>query len=118
MKKIVTIVTAIVCALLIACSYATPACAEAEAEANECYWRLFVVISCEDLPEERLVSCEDRYGMVWQFYDDEFEWDVGDYGTMKLWKCTEDPYDDEVMDVQWLGYTENPTLFWHAKKTW
>lgn len=112
--KIIAIATIITICLIISCAFAT---ATADELNSDFYWKQMIVVSCENAGEEQLVLCEDRYGMIWGFYDEEYEWDVGDYGYLLMWIGTDDPTDDEVIDVEWYGYTEKPEYFWRYDRT-
>ena len=58
------------------------------------------------IPEEDLVVFEDGDGMSWVFYGVE-DWDIGDLVACTFWDAgTEDIFDDEIIDVRYIGYVE------------
>ena len=102
--KLVTITCACILALFICFP------AEAELEHGEMYPKLTVVIESTKIDDLWLVSCRDREGNVWAFWDDEGTWDYGDIANLLIWNIEE----DEIIDVSWEGYTENVQLFFQT----
>ena len=116
MKPIKTIIiaTIVTIAIIMSCACALPAGAEA-ADRGEFYPKLTVVVETELVtPDLWVITCEDREGNLWAFYDDEGEWDVGDIANLLMWNMGEREEDDEVIEVYWEGYTENIEDFFHV----
>ena len=118
MRKQITVIiiaTILTCAILISCSFAIPAGAEAE-DHSEFYPRLTVVIEKEQIANTGLwvIYCQDKGGNVWAFYDDEGEWNVGDIANLLMWNLNETEEEDEIIEVYWEGYTENVKTFFQA----
>lgn len=103
------IATIIAISIIISCACAMPACAEnIYPETQELYPKLTVVFEIEDSPEYRIVRCMDVSQNIWEFYDDEFEWEPGDIANLLMWNCdSQNPYDDEIIDIIWEGYNLN-----------
>ncbi len=107
------IATAVTIIILLSCAYAIPAGAE-KADRGEFYPKLAVVTKTEQLGRLWLVSCEDKEGNIWAFYDDEGTWQVGDIANLLMWNLGEREEDDEIIEVYWEGYTENVESFFHV----
>lgn len=111
--KLVTII----CACFLALFACFPVEAEraaaqekAELEHGEMYSKLTVVIESTKIDDLWLVSCRDREGNVWAFWDDEGNWAYGDIANLLMWDLEE----DEIIEVYWEGYTENVQLFFQT----
>lgn len=106
--KIIAIATIVTICLIVSCAFAT---AE-EADHGEFYPKLTVVRGSHRI-ESRLwvVECVDRGGNVWTFYDEEGTWEQGDIANLIMWAVTEDPFEDEVVEIYWEGHTENMELY-------
>lgn len=114
MKKAITIIIAIVALCMIAAATAEVG------DRGEFYPRLTVVVEREQIADTDLwvIYCQDKDGNVWTFYDDEGEWNVGDIANLLMWNVGECEEEDEIIEVYWEGYTENPIGFfslegWH-----
>lgn len=79
----------------------------AELGHGEMYPKLTVIIESTKIDDLWLVSCRDREGNVWAFWDDEGTWAYGDIANLLIWDLEE----DEILEVYWEGYTENPQSF-------
>jgi hypothetical protein len=55
---------------------------------------------------EDVVTAEDAYGLIWEFYITE-DLDVGDLVIMEMWDADtpETVFDDEIINVEYSGYT-------------
>lgn len=107
MKKAIAIIIAITAL----CAIAT---ATAEVgDRGEFYPRLTVVVEREQIADTDLwvIYCQDKDGNVWTFYDDEGEWNIGDIANLLMWNMGECEEEDEIIEVYWEGYTENPAEF-------
>jgi hypothetical protein len=80
---------------------------KAELGHGEMYPKLTVVIESTKVDDLWLVSCLDREGNVWTFWDDEGTWAYGDIANLLMWDIGE----EEIIEVYWEGYTENVELF-------
>ena len=111
--KLVTITCACILALF-ACFpvEAEQAAAQEMAELGhgEMYPKLTIVIESTKVDDLWLVSCRDREGNVWAFWDDEGTWAYGDIANLLMWDLEE----DEIIEVYWEGYTENVQLFFQT----
>lgn len=114
MKQIKVIIAAIITTIIImlSCAYAIPATAEGDNH-GEFYLRLTIVVEKEQVADTDLwvIYCQDREGNVWAFYDNEGEWDIGDIANLLMLKVSEHEEEDEIIEVYWEGYTENPAEF-------
>lgn len=101
--KLVTITCACIIALFV--------CFPVEAErAAELYPKLAIVIESTKIDNLWLVSCRDREGNVWAFWDNEGIWTYGDIVNLLMWDIEE----DEIIEVYWEGHTENVQLFFQT----
>lgn len=105
--KIIIIATIITLCVIISCAFATPVEAE-DFDRGEFYPKLTVVRNSIRI-ESRLwaVECIDQAGNVWSFYDDEGTWVEGDIANLLMWALTEDPFEDEIVEVYWEGHVED-----------
>ena len=110
--KVIVAVTITTIVIMLSCACAIPATAEV-GDRGEFYPRLTIVIEKEQIADEDLwvIYCQDKDGNVWAFYDDEGEWDVGDIANLLMWNVGEHEEEDEIIEVYWEGYTENPAEF-------
>ena len=109
--KISIVATIITIIMLLATAFAMPAGAE-EADRGEFYPKLAVVVDSSKLDSKLwIVTCLDREGHEWTFYDDEGDWEIGDIANLTMWNMGENEEDDELIEVYWEGYTENIELF-------
>lgn len=103
------------------CIFALFACFPVEAERaaaqeraelghGEMYPKLTVVIESTKIDDLWLVSCRDREGDIWAFWDNEGTWAYGDIANLLIWDIEE----DEIIEVYWEGYTENVQLFFQT----
>ena len=99
----------ITCIILISCACAMPAVAE---EYGEFYPRLSVVISSIYAENNMwIVTCQDKDGNRWAFFNDTDDWDTGDICNLLMWNVDEDITLHEIVEVYWEGYTEDITLW-------
>lgn len=107
--RAIIIATIVTICIIIGCAQAMPACAEKfEPEFENVYPKLTAVFEIENESQFRIVRCMDTSRNVWEFYDDEFEWEVGDVANLLMWDCnSQNPYDDEIINVIWEGYNLN-----------
>ena len=69
------------------------------------YPLLTVVVECEQAEEQNtnIVTCVDRYGNLWSFYDDEDFWTIGDLCNLLMFR----PYglyeEDMIIDSSYEG---------------
>ena len=111
--KLVTIACACILALFACFSVEAERAAaqeKAELDHGEMYPKLTVVIESTKVDDLWLVSCRDREGNVWAFWDDEGTWAYGDIANLLMWDLEE----DEIIEVYWEGYTENIQLFFQT----
>ena len=108
--KIIAIATIVTICLIVSCAFAT---AEAE-DRGEFYPKLSIVTEIETIGELKLISCTDKDGMVWSFYDDENYWEMGDIANLLMWNLSENEEADEVVEVYKEGHTENYNTFARA----
>ncbi len=108
--KLITIACACILAL---CVYlpaeAEHAAAQEKAELGhgEMYPKLTVVVESIQIGNRWRVSCRDREGNVWAFWDDEDTWAYGDVANLLMW----DSEESEIIEVYWEGYVEDVPLF-------
>ena len=107
---IIATITTIV--IILSCAFALPVYAEVS-DRDEFYPRLAVVVEKEQIKNNGwwIIYCQDKEGIVWAFYDDEGDWDVGDVANLLMWNMSEREEEHEIVDVYWEGYTENPEEF-------
>ena len=79
---------------------------------GEFYPKLAVVFDTDQIGNARVIFCVDKAQNVWSFYDDENEWEIGDIANLLMWKLNENDEDDEIVEVYWEGYTEEPENLW------
>lgn len=109
--KLVTVTCACILALFVCFPVeAERAAAQEKAELShgERYPKLTVVIESTKVNDLWLVSCRDREGNMWTFWDDEGTWAYGDIANLLMWDFGEE---EEIIEVYWEGYTENVELF-------
>jgi len=113
--KIIIIAVVITVAIMLSCACAMPACAEQDR--GEFYPRLTVVVEKEQIGESGLwvITCRDKGGNLWAFYDDGGEWDIGDIANLLMWNMGEHEEDDEIIEVYWEGYTEDIDSFFQME---
>lgn len=115
--KTITIATIVTIVIMLSCAFAMPA--SAEDERKEFYPKLTIVVDTEQASAELwIITCEDRTGNLWAFYDDAGEWNVGDIANLLMWNVGEREEEDEIIEVYWEGYTDNLKIFfqtiaWH-----
>ena len=116
MKSIKAIIIATITAITIIMSCACILPAEAEAaDRGEFYPKLAIVVETELVtPDLWVVTCEDREGNLWAFYDNEVVWEVGDIANLLMRDIGEREEDDEIIEVYWEGYAENIEEFFHV----
>lgn len=111
--KLVVITCACIFALF-ACLPVDTAQAASEERAElghgEMYPKLAVIIESTKVNDLWLVSCRDREGNVWAFWDDEGTWVYGDIANLLMWGLEE----DEIIEVYWEGYTKNVQSFFQT----
>ena len=77
------------------------ACAE---DRGEFYPLLTIVIDViNDTDEIYIILCEDMSGNVWQFYDEENFWKVGDLCNLLMWNMGGPQTEDEIIEVYYEG---------------
>lgn len=110
--KVIIAATIITVIIMLSCAYAIPATAEV-CDHGGLYPRLTIVVEKEQMADSGLwvIYCQDRDGNVWAFYDDEGEWNVGDIANLLMLSVNEHEEEDEIIEVYWEGYTENPAEF-------
>lgn len=110
--KTITIATIVTIVIMLSCAFTMPA--SAEDERKEFYPKLTIVVYTEQASAELwIITCEDRTGNLWAFYDDAGEWDVRDIANLLMWNIGEHEKDDEIIEVYWEGYTESIKEFFH-----
>jgi hypothetical protein len=109
--KIITIATAITCAIIIACSVALPACAEV-GDRGEFYPRLAVVTGYERIGDTDLwvIDVTDKDGMVWSFYGEEEDAHIGIMFNLLMWNMGEREEEDEIIEVYYEGRMDDHQL--------
>ena len=110
--KVIIAATIATVIIMLSCAYAIPATAEVS-DRGEFYPRLTVVVEKEQIADTALwvIYCQDKGGNMWAFYDDEGEWNVGDIANLLMWNVGGREEEDEIIEVYWEGYTENPAGF-------
>ena len=109
--KTTVIATIITIMLIISCAYVTLAEAES-ADYGEFYPKLVVVVETEQLTTSmKMITCVDKDGNLWAFYDEEDEWEIGDIANLLMWNINEREEEHEIVEVYWEGYTEDIDLF-------
>ena len=112
--KIATIAT-IMTALIIALCGITMT---ATAENLDTYTVTAVVTAWENIGETTLtvVTVTDENGNLWDFFDDEEFYKIGDVVTVTMWKVEDDEEADEVLDVEKIDHLEWSDLYqWLTK---
>lgn len=106
--KISLIAVIITALIIVSCAYAMPA----QAERPEFYPKLTVVVSSVRI-DSRLwvVDCKDKEGHIWSFFDEDGTWVQGDLANLLMWALNEVEEDDEIVEVYWVGYTEDINHF-------
>ena len=116
MKSTKTVIIATIAAITIIMSCACILPAEAEAaDRGEFYPKLTIVVETEQIaPDLWFITCEDKEGNLWAFYDTEETWEVGDIANLLMRNMGEREEDDEIIEVYWEGYAENIKDFFHV----
>lgn len=72
------------------------------AYADNVYTLFAIVIGWETINDTdiRRIDCLAEDGNVWSFYDDCCEWHIESALYMTMRTCADNPYNDEVIDVQ------------------
>lgn len=111
--KVITIIVIITIAIMLSCAYAIPV--SAEQSKGELYPCLTIVVEKEQEQDSGLwvITCMDKDGMLWEFYDTIGDWEIGDIANLLMWNIGENETDSQILKVEWEGYTENPKLFFH-----
>ena len=115
--KIVVVTCACIVALFALCPAYAEHAAEAERaelEHGEFFPKLVIVISKAKVNNQWLISCEDREGNIWGFWDEEGTWERGDIANLLMWSIGDSPADYEIINVYWEGYTENIRSFFQT----
>ena len=102
MKKVITIATAITCAIIIACACALPASADSM-DRGEFYPRLAVVTSFEQVGDLWIIDVTDKDGNIWSFYGEEEDARIGNIFNLLMWNMGEAEEADEVVEVYFEG---------------
>ena len=106
MKKLISMV--LILAVLFSVS-----CAIAEREEGKTYSRLAVVVECEQVDNVYMVTCQDKDGNLWQFFDDENYWKICDLCNLLMFAYDDDFTHDEIIDVVYEGFlTPSACVFW------
>ena len=71
MKKLISMILILVVLFSVSC-------ATAEREEGKTYSRLAVVVGCEQMDNVYMITCQDKDGNLWQFFDDERYWKICD----------------------------------------
>lgn len=109
--KICAIVAIITSIIMLSCAIALPA----QAESGEFYPRLTVVMDRISISDDLwIISCRDKNGNMWEFFDDAGEWERGDICNLFMWNMGEHEEDDEIIEVYWEGHTENVDEFFRT----
>ena len=109
--KVIIIATIVTCLLILSCAYAMPVHAEEAEELPEFYCKLTIVVEKEAIGDLWIISCRDKNGQIWSFYDDIGEWNIGDIANLFMWNMNENEEEHEIIEVYWEGYTENVDMF-------
>ena len=107
--KIATIATILTALIIALCGITMTA----TAENLDTYTVTAVVTAWETIGETTLtvVTVTDENGNLWDFFDDEEFYRVGDMVTVTLWKTGSHEEADEVMDVEKIDHLEWFDLF-------
>lgn len=111
--KICAIAAIITSVIILSCAVAM----SAQAESGEFYPRLTIVMGKVAIDNGLwVVSCHDKNGNIWEFFDDVDEWNRGDICNLLMWNMgeQEEEEDDVIIEVYWEGYTENVDEFFQA----
>lgn len=61
--------------------------------------------------EEKRIDCLAEDGNCWSFFSDNTDgWKIGDVAYLLMWVATEDPEDDEVIDVEWIDHLDEDEM--------
>lgn len=106
--KIAIVATIITCIIIVSCSFTVIA----TAETYNCYACLTVITDTQQIENNLwVVSCQDKDGNCWKFFDDNYSWAKGDIANLLMYCYDEDITHNEIIDVYWEGYTENIDIF-------
>jgi len=108
---IITTICAIIAIFI--CGLVLPVYAEV-GDRGEFYPKLAVVVSSERVGEAFEITCVDRDGNEWGFWDYEEEWIPGDIVNLLMWHLGEREEDDELVEVYFEGYTDNIDEFFRV----
>lgn len=97
MKKLISL-------LMVAVVLFSVVSAMADREEGKTYSRLAVVVGWEKVGDEWLVTCQDREGNLWSFYDDERYWKICDFCNLLMFAYDDDFTHDEILDVTYEGF--------------
>lgn len=106
--KIAIIATIITCIIIVSCSFVLTA----SAEMDNCYACLTIVINTQQIENNLwIISCQDKDGNYWTFFDDNNSWTKGDIANLLMYCYDDDITHNEIIDVYREGYTDNINLF-------
>ena len=93
MKKLISIILIMVMFLGVASAMAE--------DRGEFYPLLAVVTAWNRVGDTdiRVITCTDRHGNNWEFYDDEDFWNIGDVCNLLMWNMGELEEADEIVEV-------------------
>jgi flagellar basal body L-ring protein FlgH len=112
--KIATIATIMTALIITLCGITMTA----TAENLDTYTVTAVVTAWENIGDTTLtvVTVTDENGNLWDFFDDEEFYKIGDVVTVTMWKVEDDEEADEVLDVEKIDHLEWFDLFqWLTK---
>lgn len=110
--KIIVIAVIIIIVIMVSCAYAMPA--YADEDKGEFYPKLTIVVGYQHITaDEWLIECMDKTGEIWTFYGDKDDAHIGNIFNLLMWNIGEFETENEIIEVYWEGYIENPKLFCH-----
>lgn len=87
--------------------------AYAEEDRGEFYPLLTIVVDIDEWEDDvSVITCQDKSGNIWCFFDEEQEWTIGDIANLLMWNMGGPIEEDEIVEVYWTGHTENIGKFY------
>ena len=101
--KTITIATIITIVIILACSFALPACAEV-GDRGEFYPKLTMVVGYQHVSADIwVIECMDKDGNIWSFYGEEEDAHIGTMFNLLMWNMGDAEEDDELIEAYYEG---------------
>lgn len=99
---------AVICTVMLICGGAI-----AE-QHGEFYPKLAIIIDCVELSDLRYMTCQDKDGNIWGFYDDDKEYQMNDIVNLLMWNLGEREEGDEIIEVYKEGHVTDAKQFFNT----